>query len=159
MFNEHTTPVWLNDLFAPVPNSHFWVLDLNEQDFNLAPIKMLEEITCPSLILDINNYRFAIPATWYILVYDPDTMQLDCVSVADSAGKSFTAFVFGLHESMPIPVEIKVVGYEPMLTHVVPSFNKHQMICHPVGPNHWINLSSGDVYNRYLRKMSVGDIT
>lgn len=159
MLNEHDDAVWLKDLFTPIVNTHFWVLDLEKRDYMLTEIQILEEITCPTLVVDINGYRFAVPAAWHILVYDPETMQLDCVSLSDSAGKGFTAFVFGKNESMPIPYKLNVVGYVPSQVHVVPSFNKHQMICHPIGPDLWVNFSSGDVYNRYLRHLSVGDIT
>ena len=151
-------PIILDDLCAPVLSDHFWVLDLNIQDYTLTPLQVLEEVLCPTVVLRIEGFDFEVPAAWNILVYDYDTTQLDAVSLAEAAGREFTAMVFGPSLSMPRASKISVVDYFMERKHVNPSLNKHQMLCHPIGPNAWVNISPSDVYSKYLKDITIGDL-
>jgi hypothetical protein len=135
-----------------------WVLDLAMMDFTLAPLLMLEEVVCPSIQIQVNGFEFILPANWNILVYDTETSQIDVVELSETAGREFTAFVFGPKKSTAIPAQIIATNYFVEHKNVGPSLNKHQMLCHPIGPDIWVNVSPGDAYNKYLKNNIVGDL-
>lgn len=158
VFDEKSQPLIIDNIYAPTSTSHIWLLDLSIMDFTLAPLEVLEEITCPTIMVEICGFSFALPAKWYILVYDEETTQVDTVCVADLSGKEFVALGYGPNKNKAFPAKITVVDYCGQYKNVGPSLNKHQMLCHPIGPNSWVNISPTDVYNKYLKDIFVGDI-
>ncbi len=128
------------------------------RDFTLAPLNVLEEIVCPTVVLRIEGFEFAVPATWNILVFDRDTTQLDTVELSEAGGREFTAMVYGPKLSAPYAGKVSVVDYFIERRNVNPALNKHQMLCHPIGPNAWVNISPTDVYTKYLKDAAVGDL-
>lgn len=158
IFDENSDPIIVDNLYAPLVSNHLWVLDLSMMDFTLSPFVILEEITCSSITVEILGFQFTLPSHWYVLVYDEETTQLDVVQVSDLAGGEFTAFVYGPTRSKPIPGKITVTDYFPQHKNVGPLLNKHQMLCHPIHSDLWINVSPTDVYNKYLKDMVVGDL-
>lgn len=159
IFNERSQPMILDSIHGPTLSEHMWVLDLTMMDYTLAPLTMLEEIVCPSMTIMIRGWQFVLPASWNVLVYDRDTAQLDVVQLAETAGREFTALTYGPRKSSVTPEIITVTNYHVEYKNVGPALNKHQMLCHPIGPDEWISVSPSDTYNKYLKDMIVGDLT
>ena len=136
----------------------FWVLDLEIMDFTLAPLMVLEEVVAPTITLEILGFTFKLPATWCMLVFAEDTMQIDVIENGELAGKDFTALVAGPDITLPIPGNVKLIDYTPEDYNYVPSLSKNQMLCHPIGPDQWVNVAPSDPYNKYLKELVVGDI-
>lgn len=158
IFDDNSEAIILESIYAPTVTDHFWVLDLTMLDFTLAPLLVLEEIICPSVTLNIRGFKFTLPTNWNILIYTEETQQVDVVEVGNLAGREFTALVGGPNIRSHIPGRITVIDYTPEQQNVAPSLNKHQMLCHPIGPNEWINVAPSDTYNKYLKDLCVGDI-
>lgn len=158
IFDGDSQPVILSSINGPTVSEHMWVLNLTELDFMLAPLLMLEEVVCPSIQLMVQGFEFVLPANWNILVYDRDTAQLDVVELADAAGREFTAMLYGPKKTKPEAALITVTNYHVEHKNVGPSLNKHQMLCHPVGPEEWVCVSPSDAYNKYLKDIIVGDL-
>ena len=158
IFDETNHPIIMDSIHGPTVSAHMWVLDLTMMDFTLAPIVMLEETVCPSIQLRVNGSEFILPANWNILVYDQETAQLDVVELSEAAGREFTALVYGPKAGRPTPATISVTNYFVEYKNVGPSLNKHQMLCHPIGPQEWISVSPSDTYNKYLKDNIVGDL-
>lgn len=154
--NDHTIVV--ESLLDPLVSEYFWILDLNLMDFTLSKIVTLEEITCTTLQLDINGFRFHVPANWNMLIYSTETQQLDVVEMGELAGRDFHSFVYGPNKRIPEGYIVKVVDYSPKHVNVVPGLSRHQMLCHPISDDEWVNIAPSDTYNRYLRNMVVGDL-
>ena len=148
----------LDDIYTPTISDHFWVLDLQLMDYTLASLMVLEEIVAPTIVLRVMGFDFPLPANWNILIVDEDTQQLDVIQVKDVAGKEFRAFVFGPDASRHGLSTITVSDYYPNHHNVGPSLSKHQMLCHPVAPNAWVNVAPADGYNKYLKEKVAGDI-
>lgn len=159
IFDENNHAIIVDSITTPMLTEYFWVLDLELMDYTLIPLMILEEIVAPTMTLQISGFKFNVPTTWSILVYAEDTMQLDVVDVAELAGRDFTAVKYGISRSTVSPGHIVVTDYQPELVNHSPSFGKHQMLCHPVGPDEWINVAPSDVYNKYLKDKVIGDIT
>lgn len=161
IFDETDKAVIIDDIYTPLPIDHFWVLDLKMMDFTLTPLLVLEETICPSIQIRVNGRELYLPATWYMLVFSEETSDLDVVEIGELAGREFTAFIYD--NSNPRitrykPGVVQVVDFSPSYVNVSPTLNKHQMLCHPVGPAEWICISSGDCYNKFLKDCVVGDI-
>lgn len=124
----------------------------------MTPLHMLEEIVCPSMQLCVSGFNFVVPASWHVLVFDRDTSQLDVVELSEVAGREFNALVYGPSKSRTTGAIITVTNYFVQYTNIVPSLNKHQMLCHPIGPSEWISISPSDTFNKYLKDNIVGDL-
>lgn len=158
VFDNNNDAMILDSIYTPTIADHIWVLDLGMLDFTLAPLGVLEEIVGPSIQLQIYGFEFVLPANWNILVCDDDSMMLDVVEVGEVAGKEFRALVYGQDHSMVETPVIRATNYFPQAVVVGPSLSKHQMLCHPVAPNTWINVAPSDTYNKYLKNLVAGDL-
>ncbi len=158
IFDNNSNAIILDNVEAPVLTDHFWVLDFQLMDYTLASLLVLEEIISPTVELNINGFRFPLPASWNILVVDPETSQLDIVLLKKVAGSDFYAFAYGPNKSRYETVHVSVSNYFPNKLNVGPSLFKHQMLCHPVDSDTWINVSPSDGYNKYLKNAVAGDI-
>lgn len=158
VFDNDNKAIILDDICTPTISDHFWVLDLQMMDYTLAQLLVLEEIVAPTIVLRVMGFDFPLPANWNILVVDDETQQLDFVEVKDVAGKEFRAFVFGPDKARHEQAVISVSDYFPNKHNVGPSLSKHQMLCHPVAPDMWVNVAPSDGYNKYLKEKVAGDI-
>lgn len=158
IFDENSTPTILHSILTPTVAEYMWVLDFQMEDYCLAPLAVLEEIVSPAIQLMIGGFQFTLPAVWNLLVCDEETMQLDVIEISAVAGKEFKAFVYGPNFSMPVALPVSVTNYYPSYVSVGPSLSKHQMLCHPIAPQAWINVSPSDSYNKYLKGKVAGDI-
>lgn len=158
IFDERNRPTILESIHGPTIAEHMWVLDLTMMDFTLAPLVMLEETICPAVQVRVSGFEFILPANWNILVFDTETTQLDVIELSEAAGREFTALVYGPSMGRPSPSTISITNYYNEYANVGPSLNKHQMLCHPIGPDEWVSVSPSDSYNKYLKDNIVGDL-
>lgn len=158
IFDEDTHPIIIESIATPMFTEYFWVLDLELMDFTLAPLMVLEEVIAPTVTLEILGFQFKLPATWCMLVYAEETMQIDVVENGKLAGKDFTAMVSGTKLHRPMSGHVKLIDYSPEDYNYVPSLSKNQMLCHPIAPYEWVNVAPTDPYNKYLKDLVVGDI-
>lgn len=158
VFDQNSKAVVLENICTPTAVEHFWALDMSMMDFTLSALTTLEEAFCPAVEVEIQDFRFWVPARWNVLVYDRDTSQVDIVEFSETAGNYFTAFVYGPKKVKPTPEIIKVTNYVPNMPHVYPTMNRNQMLCHPVSPDEFVVISGTDGYNKYLKNIIVGDL-
>jgi len=158
IFNSDNKPIILDNIHGPTTADHMWVLDMVMMDYTLAPLLILEEIVCPTVQVCIKGFEFMLPAYWSILVYDQDTSQLDVIPLEEAVGKQFTALIHGANQKDVHGATIVVTNYFVEYKNVGPALNKHQMLCHPIGPDEWISISPSDSYNKYLKDMIAADL-
>lgn len=154
--NNH--PIIIDNVYGPIVTDHLWVLDLSMMDFTIAPITMLEELVCSSVQINIKGFEFVVPAEWNILIYDEETSQLDVVKFSEVASKEFTALVSGPFHKAPEPATITMTNYFIEYKNVGPVLNKHQMMCHPIGPQEWVVIGPSDGFNKYLKDQIANDL-
>lgn len=158
LFDEFNKTHILDSINVPLDIDYFWVLDLSQLDFTLAPLLTLEETICPTLTLEIAGFEFSLPANWNILVFDEETTATDVVDLAGTTGRQFGALVYGPSKTKASSGIITVVDYQPSSKNVSPVLNKNQMLCHPIGMDEWVCISPSDQYSKYLRDVIVGDL-
>ncbi len=155
---EHNKTIEIQSIDEPMTTDYFWVCDLIQQDFMLSKLIMLEEFNAPTLTLSIHGKLVNLPAEWNILVYSPDTSEVDMVQISDLTKNDFTIFFYDHKNSKVIETKSKIVKYIANSTVRTPSFNKNNMLCHPVGDNHWIMVAPTDTFNKYLKdSVTVGN--
>lgn len=156
--NELQQDLLIDNIYAPIPTELFWVLDLEQEDFMMCPLSMLEEVIGPTIWIRANEDAiFQMPTTWNLLIYSEDTGQVDIVDGMNLTTGSYTALLGGVNVARPAPCSIQVVDYKPEATNVCPALSKHQMLCHPIGDGKWVMVTPCDVYNKYLKDASAGD--
>jgi hypothetical protein len=158
ILDDNNETIILDSIHVPVMTDFIWVLDLILMDYTLTPLLVLEATTSPSIKLKIQNFEFILPANWNILVTDKETTQLDVVEISELAGKEFTALTYGPDCATIEMSPIALIDYFPNKQNVGPALNKHQMLCHPISADLWVNISPSDSYNKYLKNHTIGDI-
>lgn len=158
IFDNNNDVILIDNIYGPTVSDSVWVLDLDMMDFTLAPLAVLEEIICPTIEVMVWGHKFNLPANWNMLVADPETMQLDVAEIRELAGREFRALVYGPNERAFECAPVQVTDYFISKRNVGPSINKHQMLCHPISPRHWVNITPSDVYNKYLRNAVAGNL-
>lgn len=157
--DENSYPIMIDSIHTPVGVDYFWSLNLEERDFSLSKLEVLEEhMQTPILVLRIMGYVVEVPADWNILVYSEETSQLDIVQISEVCRGNFTAFVFNHVKNFNAPGNIQVIDYIQSGSIHTPSINKTQMLCHHLGPKQWICISPVDNYSKYLKGATIGDI-
>lgn len=156
--DENSFPVLIDSVETPISTEYFWVLDLAEQDFRLAPFVMNEEIITPTLDLMICGYVLEVPTNWNILLYSDDTTQLDIAEISELTHGSFSALAFLHRQDRAVAANIRVVNYNISSKVYSPTLQKNQMLCHTIGPDMWVCISPSDNYNKYLKNKTIGDL-
>lgn len=150
----------IESIDAPTISEYFWSLSLKEMDFMLNKVETFEELSTPSLIVSIMGYVIELPTNWNILVYSPETSQLDTVELFRLARVSFDVMVYN-HKTDKVVTshdnKVQVLDYFPMSKLRTPSLHKNTMLCHAIGPSHWICVAPTDNYNKYLKDKVIGD--
>ena len=149
--DENSIPKMISSIDEPLDIDYFWALDLQEQDFKLEKLILLEEFLTPTLVISIGGHAIELPAEWNLLVYSPETAIVDMIQVSDLTKNNFTLFLFDHKQNRVIESTVKVIDYYSSATIRTPGFNKNMMLCHPVGVKAWIMVAPTDTYNKYLK--------
>lgn len=144
-----------------------WIFDAALCDFRLNPIQYLEETTGAVVKVRINGSEFWVPASWYILVTDLETLQLDSVAITQCATSNHTAFAFSPEIMHLRTVDVSIIDYAEEDSVIHPMIGKASALVHPVGPASWsppgkeihISVAIGpyDLYKHLAGKL-VGDL-
>jgi hypothetical protein len=159
ILDEHNDPILLDNIDIPFPVSHFWALDLEMMDFTLKELILSEDITVEAtLSVIINNFFIEAPADWNILVYSPETSDLDIIEFSDLTKHSFSAFAYNHRQEKLVENTIRVVEYKQHMNIQTPSLIKNTMLCHPLGYDMWVCIAPTDSYNKYIKGKVIGDL-
>lgn len=159
IFDETSCPQHIVDIYTPLVSEYMWILNCADLDFMLSPIQVLEEIDCPTLTFRTHHGNvLVLPANWSVLICDRDTAQLDTITLAESAGREFTALTYGPRSTHPSYTKMTAVDYCASGTISYPCLAKHQMLCYPISSFEWICISPSDPYNKYLKDRIIGDL-
>ncbi len=107
---EYNVPYIIDSLSAPLVIKRNWIFNAQYLDFMLSQIQYLEETTGAAIKIRINGSEFWVPASWYILVADTETAQIDTISIQDCTKKKHTAFSFSPDESNLRVLDIDIAG-------------------------------------------------
>lgn len=158
ILDEHAQPIILDNIDIPFPIDHFWALDLEMMDFTLKKLELSEELTTKTLTAVINGYTVEAPADWNLLVYSPETSELDIVEFSDLTKHSYDAFVYNHKTQKLVENSMRMVDYNQLTNVQTPSLIKNTMLCHALGDEMWICIAPTDSYNKYIKGKVIGDL-
>jgi len=156
--DENYFPILIDNVEIPTKTDMFWTLNLEHRDFMLSPLLMFEELTTKILIMKILDYVLEVPADWNLLIFSEETSQLDILEISEVSRGYFTSLVFNHKKNRIVPGHVSFLNYYPEYKVQTVSIHKNSMICHALGPDHWICLAPSDNYNKYLRDAVIGDL-
>lgn len=133
ILTEYNKNYIIESLTGPVVPKFCWTFSGPMLDFMLSPITYLEETTGPTKTIEINGFRFEMPAGWNILITERETFQLDTVPIASCSSQHTLAFVMSPTNYMLRMAEVKVVDYCEEKSLVHPLIAKGTGLCHPAG--------------------------
>lgn len=133
ILTDYNKPYMIENLLSPVVPKHYWIFSGQMQDFMLAPISYLEETSGPTLTIEVDGFKFNVPAHWNILIIDHETYQIDTVPIRSCSSHETYAFImtpedYGVNKKM-----ITVCGYKNHEVLCHPLMAKGQALCHPIG--------------------------
>lgn len=127
-------PYIIDSVTGPVVPKYSWFYDVDQNDFLLKPIRLLEETIGPTVKARINGFEFDVPASWNLLVVDEDTKLVDTVPITQCSSSNYLAFMMhpethDYHLSSIVLLDLKM--RESCVHVMIPRMN---MMLHPVGP-------------------------
>lgn len=156
--DENGVPLVVNSIHDKWRSNYLWCLDLKSQDYTINLFKVVEGCDSNTLTLRINGHYIDVPASWYILVCDPETTQIDAVECNCLSNNTFYALVYGANVPTPEYAKIEVIDWVPVKHHAYPSHSRGLMLCLDIGNDKWITCSYSDTYTRFLKNKNVGDL-
>ena len=156
IFDENLEPIIFDSVLAPTDVDLFYVLDLEQIDFMVTHLLTLEETISPAFHVQINDFIFYLPTSYHILVYSEETSQVDTVKIHELTNTEFSIFSYDNETDRVKPVHMKLLDYIPSYKFTSPMLNKNQMLCHPIAPNQWINITAFDQY-KMINGLLIGD--
>lgn len=157
--DEHNIPIMIESIDIPTISEYFWSFNLKEMDFMLTPIKTFEELETESLIVSVMGYVIELPANWNVLIYSPETSQLDVIEIYRLAKHPFDLLIYNhRNDRVESGGRASVLDYFSSSKLRTPSLHKNTMLCHALGPDHWVCVAPTDNYNKYLKDKVIGDL-
>jgi len=158
--DENNIPIMLESVDIPTISEYFWSFSLKEMDFMLNKIETLEELETESVMISIMGYVIELPTKWNTLIYSEETSQLDVSEVYRLAKVPFDVVVYNhrkdiVETGVGCPTVLDYSRYSKLRT---PSLHKNTMLCHALGPDHWVCVAPTDNYNKYLKDKVIGDL-
>ena len=156
--DENSNPIYIESIDTPTLTEYFWTLNLSELDYMLQKLEMFEELTTSTLSLQIGGYVVIAPTNWNMLIFSQETSQLDVVEMSYLSHGGFQALTHNIDTGDIGGNEIVVVDYNQKDLVRTPLLNKNIMLCHHLGPKHWVCLAPTDNYNKFLKDKVIGDL-
>jgi len=158
-------PLIIDSLDTPMVATHFWTFSGPMLDYCLSPITYLEESTGPSIKVKINDFTFIIPTSWFVLVADPDTYQLDMIPIGSCSSALYHAVAMSPDDSRWRLAPITVLELIPKTSCVHPMLQKGYAMQHPTGLtfihekqiNLTVTIGPFELY-KFIEGRAVGDL-
>ena len=156
IFDENMEPVIFDNVLTPTHVEYFYTLNLDIIDVTLTPLLALEEIMSPAFVVKIDNFTFHLPTSYHILVYSDETSQVDTVKIHELTNTDFSVFGYNSKTDKVKPIYMQIIDYIPEHKFTSPLLYKNQMLCHPISPDCWINITPFDQFKMITNKV-IGD--
>lgn len=102
-------------------------------DFTLLPLTYLEETFGATISVNIDGFEFNIPYNWFIIVTDPDTLQLDSIPIAECSTTISYALIMTPADGKFRNSRINVTNVLSNQSEIHPMLQKTTALCHPIG--------------------------
>jgi hypothetical protein len=164
ILTDYNKPYIIESLTSPIVPEYYWMLSGKMMDFALCPIVYLEETIGPTIEFVVDGNVIHLPTSWYVLIVEPDTGQLDTIPVLSCSKASFSALLFTTQDTKFRHSELRVSNLDDNKSLVHPMMEKGTMMCIPVGPDgatgEFMTICAGpyDVAAKHFNGANVADL-
>lgn len=164
ILTDYHRPYIIETLVSPIVPEYFWIFSGKMMDYTLSHIVYLEETIGPTVEFVVDGNSIHLPTSWYVLVVEPETGQLDTIPVLNCSKAAFTTLLFCPEDTKFKHAELRVAGLEKNQSLVHPMLEKGTMMCIPTGPNpqsgkfHSICAGPFDVAAKYFDNANIADL-
>ena len=162
---EYGYPYLIDSVNGPVTPKYSWFYNVEQNDFFLHPLRLLEETIGATVIARINGIKLKIPASWNLLVVDEETKVVDTLPISQCSSTGFKAFLMhpNAHDYFTSAVVLEDLVMKDSCSHaMIPKMN---MMLHPVCPieggkndySYSILLSPQDL-GKYMNRLTAMEI-
>ena len=126
----------LNTLPEEVDDMRFAILDNSDPhnpDYHYIPLIFLESFNSPALVLQIGDYTVKMPLDWKMLIGEPDSGDLEVLSLTSINDRGFKAFQFNpISGFRPGFLDIEILDVYNDVTWYAPRLKNGQFLCVPI---------------------------
>jgi hypothetical protein len=133
ILTDYNKPYLIDSPTAPMVVKNYWIFNGGQLDYTLAPINYLEETIGTALKLNINGYVIQVPITWFIMISDEETTQLDMISISNCITSNSSALLMTPTDLKFRVTDIKIIGIDHDISLTHPMLQKNTAVCHPIG--------------------------
>lgn len=133
IITEYGQSYAIDDLTAAIAPRYSWFYHIEENDFMMRPITLLEQTDGHAVEVQVGDRAFLIPSSWHMMVVDEETLTVDTVQIAQCASSGFKTLLvtpYGTEHKLS-PVVLRDFHLDSSCVHV--TIPRGHMALHPVG--------------------------
>lgn len=161
--NKLFRPYEINSVAQALTFTDIYTFDAKLCKPTLSAVEYLEEVTCPTVTLEVAGTSVEIPASWHVMIMDTETFTIDTIPVGLAQVYPNTApgYTFVNNSGilkMTKPTKTQMIGtrYSADGIFVHPSISKHMAFIIPVGAA--TIIAGPHDLSRYISRLTIGDL-
>ncbi|MEM2159511.1 MAG: hypothetical protein QXN55_01000 [Candidatus Nitrosotenuis sp.] len=139
----------------------------------MKPFTYFEDTIGSAVTVEINDFEFMMPSSWYILILDPETSAIDTVPISSCAYQPSYAVLMSPspfdQKQRTAKINIKDFHENENISLVHPMIQKQTALCHPAGLGRayfdnfdnevhvGVSIGPHDLH-KYLNGLTIGNI-
>ena len=155
LYNIHER---ITSLGETKPGEYVWIFDTKARDFMLSKLNAVIKHTVPIIHIYYNGSIIRLPTSWYVVVYDSDTSEIDVIPVTALMGRRFDLLGLTPDSYKPVAIPATAINYNTRAEFFTPSLLPEQMACIATNSNLWICAGPNEQCTNYLKQTVVGDL-
>jgi len=156
IFGDELKPLIIDDADDPIVSDYIWVLDVEERDFMFSNIVFLDDHYEKCKGFDFNGQYVELPESWFVLIMDTVSGEMDLIMVKDIKGRHFDAFVYSHSSVLPRSAKMIMKNARVFKKFCYPIMNKNIMLIHPIDEDHGIVITPHDITKK-IKDLNVLD--
>lgn len=107
--------------------------DPSDKDYHFNPLTFIEQFETVGVLMQIGDFEMVLPASWSMIVGDPESTEVDIMPIEEMNGRSFKAFCTNpLVSSIPEFLPVKMLDVYPSVGWTLPRLNLHEFLVTPL---------------------------
>ena len=80
-FNKLFRPYDIFSITQALTFTDIYTFDAKELKPKLSAVENLEELTCPTVVIDVAGSKLSLPSSWHVMIMDTETYSIDTIPV------------------------------------------------------------------------------
>lgn len=148
IFGGELKPIILENADDPIGSDYVWILDIDQQDFMFDRMHFFDQHLEKAKGFTFDGQYVEIPESWYVLITEASTGEMDLIQVKDIRGRHFDAFIYSHKSVIPQSAPMVMENARVFKQFCYPILNKNLMLVHPIDSDRGIVISPHNVYKK-----------